>query len=352
MSNSKERNSLIIPQTNNLKSFLYKEIISSSNLSDILRLSKEKDNNIDYIYRDDNRNTTIDRGDYIVILPDLPTLSDITSGTTKFVQEWILLLYSKTRQREITFDINDYFAWRKTVQDSGPRRLDFFNSLKTLRKCSYDARTKNRAFNAVGSSFISDYKMEGDFVTVELGKYFKEDFLDITHSIAYYPTRMAWLDADKDKTAIQICRYLYPMASMNYKGKGKPSPYVSISKVLENTDLPTEENVRSQHASPAKRIMDPFFNALFKLDEEGSEIMFFELLNPETKQLLSDEDFYSIVLPGSKEYPNYNLFKKCLLAYQFYDYDSSGAKTKEERRSRRADRFIKASKDSRKEKKE
>lgn len=351
MSKSRERKPLILPQQNEENSSLYRPVVSSANLTNIVRLSKNEDNNIDYLYQEDRRNTMIDRGNYIVVLPDILTLNDITSGTTKFVQEWILRLYTKTRQQEITFDIRDYFAWRKNLEYNRTRRQDFFYSLTTLQKCSFSLRTKSRTFSAIGSSFISDFKINGDFVTVVLGKYFKEDFLDVTHSIAQYPERLAWLDADKDKTAIQIARYLYPLASMNYKGKGRPSdPYISISKILENIDLPTEEDIRSKHASPVKRIMEPFINALFKLDEEGAEIMFFDLLNPDTKTPLSDEDYYSIVTPGGENYPNYNLFKKCYLSYQFFEFDSSGAKTKEERKKRRQERFIKGVKKGNKKK--
>ena len=339
---------LIIPQQFEEKSPFYRDIVSSTDLTDIIRLSKNEDNNIDYIYQGNNRSIQIDRGNYIVIIPDEFTLDDVVNGTTKFVQEWILRLYTKTRQREITFDIRDYFTWRKNVTDNQARRQDFFNSLCTLRDCSYKAFTKKGDFRAIGTGFISDFKITGDFVNVELGKYFKEDFLDVTKSIAQYPERLAWLDADKDRIALQIARYLYPLASMNYEGKGKPTPYVSISKVLEATDLPTEEELKARRASPIQKRMEPCLNALYKLDEEGAEIMYFDLLDPETKKPLSDKDYYSIVFPPEGTRANYKLFKKCYLAFQFYEFDTSGAKTKAERRKRRQEYFKKAAKTKKK----
>lgn len=338
---------LIIPQQFEEKSPFYRDMVSSPELKDIIRFSKNAENDTEYIYTENTRQIQINRGNWILRIDDI-FLDGLDDGTTKYVQEYILLLYTATRQREIMFDIRDYFTWRKNVTDNQARRQDVFISLAILSRTGYQAFSKINDFRGVGTHFISDFKIAGDFITVELGKYFKEDFLDVTKSIVQYPQRLAWLNAGKDKIAIQIARYLYPLASINYEGKGKPAPYVSISKVLEATDIPTEEELKIKRSSPIQKIMEPFFNALYKLDEEDAEIMYFDLLDPETKKPLSDKDYYSIVFPPEGTRANYKLFKKCYLAFQFYEFDTSGAKTKAERRKRRQEYFKKAAKTKKK----
>lgn len=352
---------------------LYKDIPSGEILKDFALITQKNtpDKTVTVEDDDDMEITSYNRGAYTLVLDEGFKLEKLNEFT-RDVKNFLLIKYLDSGHKEkIRVNIGEFFDL-KDVKFSRTQKKNFVDSLKVLRHCGFDTYySSSSSFKAAGSSFIVDYEVYNDNdVDIQFGSKFKKYVLDRA-PIAKFPLRMFQLDPSNDRRSRQICEYLYPLAAVRYEGneeekaKAKADSndppqvdYVAITTLLEHTDLPTRSEIGPSSARQAERIIEPLFKALDKLDEEGREIMSYELLYKDTKKPLRDEDYYSIVkteippevidslneanidistiYPGREKYPNTSLFFDCFIRYTFYEFDKSGAKTRQQKKARRA----------------
>ncbi len=367
---------LIIPQQFEEKSSLYKDIPSGEVLKDFALITKKNtpDKTITIEEEDDREITSYNRGAYTLVLDEGFKLERINEFT-KDVKNFLLMKYLESGHKEkIRVNIVEFFDL-KDGKFSRTQKKNFVESLTVLRHCGFDTYYSNStSFKAAGSSFIVDYEVYSDNdVDIQFGSKFKKYVLDRA-PIAKFPLRMFKLDPSTAKRSRQIVEYLYPLAAIRYEGTAEEKAkagnndapqvdYIAITTLLEHTDLPTRSDIGPSSARQAERIMEPLFKALDKLDEEGREIMSYELLYKDTKKPLSDKDYYSIVktdipadiinafndagmdistvYPGRENYPNTSLFFDCYIRYSFYEFDKSGAKTRQQKKARKAEQLRK-----------